>query len=134
MSGTKLSWHTRSRQKREAFSYAPAVIDRVGGWIVGNEEGSQIGARFAASMRIYTTVICNGQQHEGAFRINSMNSIVRSNQVGLCIFSRQPRLDPEILLDNAGKQNSGGIELWHSCTVRRATENVVVFSANQLQH
>ena len=133
MSGAKLTWPTRSRQKRAAFSYATADMDRVGGRIVGNEDGSQIGARFAASMRIYTTVICNGQQHKEAVRFNNMTSIMRSNQLGLCIFSRQPPLDPVILLDNAGKQNCGGIELWHSCTVRRATENVVVFSANQLQ-
>ena len=39
-----------SIQTKAEFSYATVVVDRIGGWNGGNEEGSQIGARFAASM------------------------------------------------------------------------------------
>ena len=46
------STHTKAE-----FSYAIAVLDRVGGWIDGDEEGSQIEARFAASLWIYTKAV-----------------------------------------------------------------------------
>ena len=62
-----------------APSCAMAVMDGVGGWILGNEEGSHSGAVFAASMWICTkAVICNGQRHMETFRMNKMNSIMEA--------------------------------------------------------
>ena len=53
-----------SIQTKAAVSYAAAVMDKIGVWIVGDEEGSQIGASFPARLWVYTkAVICNGQQH-----------------------------------------------------------------------
>ena len=55
------------------------VMDRVGGWIVRNEAGSQIGARFAACVWIHTkVVVCNGQKHMETFIIDKRNSIMEA--------------------------------------------------------
>ena len=55
---------------KAVFSHAIAVMDRIGGW--EEEEGEQenwVGARFAASIWIYTkAVVCNGQSHMQNFR------------------------------------------------------------------
>ena len=39
---------TNSIQTKAAFSFAVTVMNRIGGWRIRNEEGSQIRARFAA--------------------------------------------------------------------------------------
>ena len=45
------------------FSYAVAVMDKIGGWEERNEQEDQNGARFGASMWInIITVVCNGQR------------------------------------------------------------------------
>ena len=67
LSGTNLA---NAIQTKAAFSYA-MIVDRVGGWRFGNEEGSQIGPKFAAWLWIYTkVVVCNGQKHMETVRIN----------------------------------------------------------------
>ena len=70
---------TNSIQTKAEFSYAIAVMYRIGGCNEADDEGSQIGAIFAASMWIYTkAVACNGQQHMENLRINTMNSIMEA--------------------------------------------------------
>ena len=47
-------------QKKAEFSYAIAVMDKIGGC----EEENWVGSRYAASMWMYTeAVLCNGQNH-----------------------------------------------------------------------
>ena len=78
---------TNSIRTNAEFSYAIAVMDRVGGWIDGAEEGSQIGARFAASAWIYTkAVIGNEKRHMEAFRYYTMNLIMEAINWVLCIY------------------------------------------------
>ena len=58
-------------QTEAQYSYAVAIMDRIGDWIEDgrSEDGSQIGVRLAASMWIYTkAVICNGHEHMDVFR------------------------------------------------------------------
>ena len=56
-------------QTKAEFSYATAVMGRIGGW--EKEECEQENwVRFAGSIWIYTTaVVCNGQSHMQNFRI-----------------------------------------------------------------
>ena len=66
-------------QTKAAFSYATAVMDRIGGWEEGDEQDNWVGARFAASIWIFTTyVVCNGHRNMQAFRVNKMKSIVEA--------------------------------------------------------
>ena len=58
-------------QTKAEFSYAIAVIDRIGGWIEGGgiEDGSQIGGRLAVCIWILSkAVVCNGQNYMKACR------------------------------------------------------------------
>ena len=78
-----------SVQTKAAFSYVIVVMDRVDGWIVEDEKGSQIEARFATCMCVHNkAVICNGQHHMVAFRMNNIELNYGSNQLGSCILSR----------------------------------------------
>ena len=72
--------------KKTEFSYAMAIMDRIGGWSQHgrNEAGNQIGVSLAAIMWIYTkTVICNGQQHMDVFRNPKRYSVMEAIN-GVC--------------------------------------------------
>ena len=74
-------------QPKAALSCAMAVMDRVGGWRIGQER-SQNGEKIAASLWIYTRAFfCNGQQHMETFRINKRNSIMEARQL-VCVYSQ----------------------------------------------
>ena len=80
---------TNSIQTKAEFSNAIAVMCRIGGCNEADDEGSQIGAIFAASMWIYTkAVACNGQQHLANFRINTMSSIMEAVS-WVCIYFQE---------------------------------------------
>ena len=65
-------------QTEAGFSYAIAVMDRLGGWEEGNQQ-SNLGARLTASTWMYTeAVVCNGQMVMETFKINEMNSIIEA--------------------------------------------------------
>ena len=71
-----------SIQTRVASSCVIAAMDRVGGWICGNEEGSQIWSQtrgVSVDLLTQRRVICDGQRHMETFRINKENSIMEGN-------------------------------------------------------
>ena len=60
-------------QKKAEFSYAIAVMDKIGGC----EEENWVGSRYAASMWIYTeAVLCNGQNHMENYNFVKVRSIM----------------------------------------------------------
>ena len=60
-------------QTKAAFSYAIAVMDRIGGWEEGDEQKNW------ASLWIYTkAVACNEQRHVQTFRIKKLSSIMEA--------------------------------------------------------
>ena len=62
-------------QTKAEFSYAIAVMDKIGGW----EEENSVGSRFAANMWIWTkAVICNGQNRMQNYRLLELRSIMGS--------------------------------------------------------
>ena len=51
-------------------------MDKIGGWEDEEDQEKWVGARFAASMWIYSqAVVCNGERHKQTVRVNKMNSI-----------------------------------------------------------
>ena len=62
-------------QTKAAFTYAIAVMDKIGGW----REEHLVGSSFAATMWIYTkAMICNGQIHMHNYRLFKFRSIVEA--------------------------------------------------------
>ena len=62
------------------FSYATALMGRIGGWEEEEcEQENWVGARFAGIIWIYTrAVVCNGQSHMQNFRIFKLRSILEA--------------------------------------------------------
>ena len=78
---TKCKSHIHKGIQTEAeFSYAIAVMDKIGGW----EEEGWVGSKFAASMCIYTkAVICNGQDNMQEYRVLKFRSIMEAVSLGV---------------------------------------------------
>ena len=97
-----LTFHTKAE-----FSNAVSVMDKIGGWDEGDEQEDQIGARFGASLWIFTkAVVCNCQRNMENFMINKMNSITVAG------------MEPRRFHEDRG-------------SVRGAVEDVVVLGSNQ---
>ena len=66
-------------QTKAGFSDAIAMMDRIGGWEEGNEQEKRVGARFAASLWIYSKdVVCDGHRNMQAFRVNRVNATMEA--------------------------------------------------------
>ena len=60
-------------QTNAEFSYAIAVMDKIGGW----EEENRVRSRYAANMWIYTkSVTCNGENNMHNYRLLKFRSIL----------------------------------------------------------
>ena len=68
-------------QTEAEFSYAIAVMDKIGGWEAGNDQDKITG--WMQDLRqacVYLTkaVVCNGQRNMQTFRVSKMNSIMEA--------------------------------------------------------
>ena len=105
-------------------------MERIGGWEEEGEQENWVGARFAASIWIYTkAVVCNGQGHMQNLRIFKLRSILEAfNGV------RDDALDDHVWVSEqtTALQEAKILEALHN-DMRGSVENVVVLSTNQSQ-